>query len=173
MMIFNFEEMGKNDKTVKEVIKMFKKNGVVIPKELIHISATKRTNGISYKELTLTTSDSRQVQFLIKQTGDIYRVKLSVISGKTTRFQEVPIKNQHDHELAIKEIAAKIERERKPYQAKLAKIQENALSPEVKSKINKSRKTIETLLTEEIQTLDEALVEVEQKIAELKMMPLI
>lgn len=166
--IFNFDDMKvKGDKTVNALIKSFKKNGVDIIRQSIHISEMKRTQGISFKELTLTTSDSQLVQFAIKQTGDIFKIKVSSTTGKLDSLKEMPIKNQHDHDLAIKEIADRIEMQRKPFQKKLEKLQANVLPEELKDKMKSTRRKQETVLQEEINQLDDLLQEADKRLAEL------
>lgn len=169
MILFNFAEMGgKGDEAVKKIIAEFKKNGVTLVKNLVSVSPVKRSSGVSFKEITMTTSDSRQVQFAVKQTGDIFKVKLSVIQGQSIKLQEMPIKNQSDHSLAIKEICTRIDRERKPYQAKLEKIQSNELDPKIKNKMAVSVRSTEKSLLQEIAELDKAIKEAEDKLAELE-----
>lgn len=167
--IFNFEDMqAKGDKTLKALIASFKKQGVFLIASSVHISAMKRSSGISYKELTLTTSDSQQVQFWIKSSGDIFKVKVSSLAGRADALKEMPIKNQQDHDLAIKEIADRLIKDRKPFQAKLTKLAENEVAKELKDKMKVTNRKIEQVLQEEIQQIDEALAEADKRLAELQ-----
>lgn len=169
MFLFNFDELATNkDKATKGLIKEFKKNGVNIIKESVSVSKIKRSSGVSFKELSLTTADSRQIQFAIKSTGDIFKVKVGVVMGAKSQLREMPIKNQDNHEQAIKEIADKLERERKPFQKKLAKLQKAELDPKVKDKMKTAAKTLLTRLQEENKQLDEDIAQADKRIAELK-----
>lgn len=83
------------------------------------ISATsdgkaRRTAGISFKTLDITFADSQHIQLLVKQTGDVYEVKLN--------GQMVPLKNPDDHKKAIKELVAKMDAGRAKYQKKMAMV---------------------------------------------------
>lgn len=167
--IFNFDDMKvKGDKTITALIQAFKKQNIRVVRQSIDISQIKRQAGISYRELTLTTEDSQRVQFLIKQTGDIFKVKISAISGKLDALREMPIKNQHDHDLAIKEIATKLETQRKPFQKKMEKLAENDVAKELKDKMKITVRKTEQVLQDEIKQIDEALSEADKRLAELK-----
>ena len=169
MFLFKFEELAtKTDKATKDVIKEFKKNGVEIIKESVSVSKAKRSSGISFKELNLTTTDSRQVQFAIKNTGDIFKVKIGVVVGAKTQLREMPIQHQDDHKKAIKEIANRLERDRKTFQKKLAKLQKEQLDPKVKDKMKTAAKTQLMRLQEENKQLDEDIAQADKRIAELK-----
>lgn len=167
--IFNFDDLAhKGDKTLNTLITAFKKHGVSIVKGSANISQTKRSSGISFKELTLTTTDSQLIQFSIKQSGDIFKVKVSALSGKADALKEMPIKHQSDHELAIKEIADRLIKDRKPFQAKLVKLAENDITPTLKDKMKVANRKIEQLLQDEIEQLDEALADADKQLQALK-----
>lgn len=152
-LIFNFEEMGsKQDKATKDLKRYLKKKG--IDSTDIEISPIKRTSGISYREMHIVLSDSQTLTFLIKQTGDIFKVKINK--------KELPIKNQHDHELAMKEVLAKVESGRAAFQ----KMQAKALV-KLPPKMQSTTKTRSTLLEEKNADLDKALAEADSKLAEL------
>lgn len=153
MIVFDFDKMnGKDDKSTKDVIKVFTKAGIQTTSS--DLSAIKRTSGISYKELTLGFADSQQVTFQIKQTGDIFKVK---INGK-----EMPIKNQQNIDAAIQEIIAKLDKGRLDFQKKLARTKV-ALPEKIKSTVA----TEETKLTQREKELDELIAEADKTLAEL------
>ncbi|AZI14500.1 defense against restriction DarA-related protein [Avibacterium paragallinarum] len=154
MIVFDFEKMnGKDDKSTKEVIKYFTKAGIEVASS--ELSAIKRTSGISYKELALGFADSQQVIFQIKQTGDIFKVK---INGK-----EMPIKNQQNIDQAIQEIIAKLDKGRLDFQKKLARTKV-ALPPKIKSTITSEEAT----LTQREQELDELIANADKTLNELQ-----
>lgn len=165
--LFNFDELGgKGDKAIAKIKREFKKHKVLI--ELVDVSKMKRSAGINYKELLLTSSDSQQVQFSVKATGDIFKVKLGAIIGGRTSLREMPIKHQDDQLKAIGEIAARLHKDMPSFQKKLAKAQKNELDQEVKDKI---KKTVRNQLAE-LQALnaelDKQLEEAEQEINRLQ-----
>ncbi|THA04367.1 hypothetical protein [Rodentibacter pneumotropicus] len=155
MIIFDFEKMnGKNDKSTKDVIKIFTKAAITVASS--DLSAIKRTSGISYKELSLTFADSQQVIFQIKQTGDIFKVK---INGK-----EMPIKNQQNIDAAIQEIITKLDKGRLDFQKKLARTKV-APPPKIKSTVAGE----EAKLTQREKELDELIAEADKTLAEFGM----
>lgn len=154
-LIFNFDEMGsKTDKATRDLKRYFKKQGLDTTE--IEISVIKRTSGVSYREMHVALVDSQTVTFLIKQTGDIFKVK---INGK-----ELPIKNQHDHEAAIKEVLAKLDSGRAAFQKMQARAKVQ-LPPKLKSTVTSKI----ALLEDKKQALDESLQQVEQQIAALQL----
>lgn len=78
----------------------------------------KRQAGVKYKAVVVTFADSQAVELRVKTTGDIYQARLNTPAG---RSKEVPIKNQEDHEKAIKEIAGMIDKRIVSFQKALAK----------------------------------------------------
>ena len=153
MIVFDFDHMnGKTDKSTKDVIKLFTRGGATVAES--ELSAIKRTSGISYKELTLTFADSQQVIFQIKQTGDIFKVK---INGK-----EMPVKNQQNIEAAIQEILSRLEKGRIDFQKKLARTKV-ALPPKIKSTVVGEEKR----LSQRENELDDLLAKADETLQEL------
>jgi ElaB/YqjD/DUF883 family membrane-anchored ribosome-binding protein len=74
----------------------------------------KRTAGVSYKTLDIAFADSQQIELQVKQTGDVFQVKLN--------GQVVPLKNPDDHKAAIKELVAKMDAGRAKFQKKLTMV---------------------------------------------------
>lgn len=151
--LFQFDEMNSKDKATKAVAANFKNSGA----EVVQVDVsptTKRTSGISYRELSLTFADSQVVIFRIKQSGDIFQV---LLNGKVR-----PMTQQDDHAAAISEIVKAMENGRTAFQKKLAK---------AKVKLPNSIKTTvpnkEKLLTEKRDSLKEAISEAEKTLADL------
>lgn len=110
-LIFTFEDLG-TDKATKKVTAAFAKAGESV------VSSTPsakmmRTAGVTYRTLDLTFADGQTLTLMVKQTGDIYQVKLN---GSV-----VPVKNQDDQKKAVAELVKLMETNRPKFQAKLAK----------------------------------------------------
>jgi len=152
--IFNFDDMTNKDKASKAVQAGFKKSGASVVQVDVSTN-TKRTSGISYRELSLTFADSQVVIFRIKQTGDIFQV---LLNGKVR-----PMTSQDDHAAAIAELVKAMDAGRTAFQQKLAK---------AKVKLPNSIKTTvpnkEKLLVEKRDALKDAIAEAEKTLAELK-----
>ena len=156
-LLFNFDELGgKPEKQVKKVVAQFKKHGCLTNPELaVSVSHVKRSSGVSYREITFNFFDSQSATFLIKQSGDIFKVK---VNGR-----EMPIKNQHDHALAIAEIARKLEAGRQSFQAKMARAAKVVIPPKMTSTV----KTREAQLQAKVDELTEAIAQADKEIAQL------
>lgn len=155
--VFDFEAMTNKDKSSKVVIASFKKAGATVIQVDV-LSTTKRTSGISYRELSLAFADSQTVIFRVKQSGDIFQV---LLNGKVK-----PITKQDDHTAAIVEIVKMMESGRSSFQKKLAKALVK-LPPSIKTTVPNKEK----LLTEKRDTLKEAVAEAEKILQELKEKP--
>jgi hypothetical protein len=108
--IFDFDAMagGKSDKATKKALQMFTRAGLHVVSTAID-AKTKRSNAISYREVSFTFADSQTAAFAVKSTGDIYQVK---INGKI-----MPITEQDDAAKSVQEIAAKLDAGRIKFQA--------------------------------------------------------
>lgn len=166
--IFTFSDLNQKNKVVKKIVNTFKKNGITIIEDTIDVSKIKRTSGINYKELTLTTTESHQIQFSIKQSGDIFKVKIGVIGGGKQQLREMPIKNQDDQAKAIAEICNKLKSERVNFQKKLAKLQANEIDPKIKDKMKKAVRNQVKALQAELDTIDKQIAEADKKILALQ-----
>lgn len=81
------------------------------------ISATsdgkaRRLAGYSYKTLDITFADSQHIELMIKQTGDVFQVKLNGLV--------IPLKDPDDHKASVKELVAKMDAGRSKFQKKMA-----------------------------------------------------
>jgi len=153
-LLFSFDDLTRKDKAVKELEKHFKRAGAN-PVSVDVDSRVKRTSGVSYREISLTFSDSQVVKLRIKRPGDIFQVMLN--------RKVMPMANQDDHAKAIGEIVQAMDRGRTAFQKRLAK---------AKVKLPKRMKTaaprMETRLEEKRDALKEAVDDARQQLAELK-----
>lgn len=110
--LFSFEDLSSKDKSVRTIQREFNKLGAQVVQTEIP-QQTKRTAGITYKQIILTFADSQTVTFNVKKTGDIFQVKLNK--------KDLPLKNQEDQKAAFKEIVAAMDKGRSAFQKKLAR----------------------------------------------------
>jgi hypothetical protein len=132
-LLFSFADLSVKDKAAKKAIQYFSRAGASIVSQDVD-PKVKRTNGISYREMTLTFADSQTIGMRIKQSGDIFQV---LLNGKV-----IPIKSQDDHIAAIAELVKMLDAGRTKFQAKLAKAQAK-LPPSIKTAVPNIRKQLE------------------------------
>lgn len=109
-LLFSFEELNQADSAIREIEREFRRLGTPVATTEIP-QKTKRTAGITYREVNMTFSDSQIVTFKVKKTGDIFEVK---INGKT-----VPMRNQDDQKKALEEISNYLTKGSAAFQKKL------------------------------------------------------
>lgn len=154
-LLFNFEEMASSkDKIAKIIGRQFGMAGQNIVQTDISES-TKRSSGVSFREMTLTFADSQTITLRVKQTGDIFQVLLN--------NKVIPIKNQDDHAKAVTEIAQNLDKGRAQFQKKLA-----ATKVAVPKGIKTAAPKIEQVLTEKRDSLKEAIQAVNDEIGKLQ-----
>lgn len=154
-LLFNFEEMASSkDKIAKIIGRQFGMAGQNIVQTDISES-TKRSSGVSFREMTLTFADSQAITLRVKQTGDIFQVLLN--------NKVIPIKNQDDHAKAVTEIAQNLDKGRAQFQKKLA-----ATKVAVPKGIKTAAPKIEQVLTEKRDSLKEAIQAVNDEIGKLQ-----
>ncbi len=112
-LIFDFENPSGKDRAVKEVEKLFQREGCAVVTLSVD-QATSRKAGVTYRNVNFTFADGQTVTLGVKSTGDVFEVK---INGKPA-----PLRYQDDHAAAISEIAGKLDVGRSKFQAMLAKI---------------------------------------------------
>jgi hypothetical protein len=153
--LFDFESLGKTDGKVEKTIRMyFKRAGLSIA--TVDVSkVAKRSLGYTYREVVVTFSDSQSVTLRVKQSGDIFQ---TLMNGKL-----FPIKNQDDHQAAIKEMAAYIDRNRTAFQKLLSKVKA-PLPASIKTAAPKMLERINMQIAE----ADEAIATADMRIAELE-----
>jgi hypothetical protein len=76
---------------------------------------TKRTSGISWREVVLTFADSQKLALRVKATGDVYEV---LLNGK-----KVPVKEQDDPAKAVSELVRMVDTGRAKFQKRMAAMQ--------------------------------------------------
>lgn len=151
-MVFDFQDLA-SGKAEKKLAQTFSRAGANVVQSAV--GALKRSSGVSFKDVSLTFADGQVVAMSIKQTGDIYAVKLN---GKP-----LPVKAQDDHFKAIKEIVDAMNAGRTKFQAALAKAQA-ALPKGIKSAAPK----MEVALQQKAADLDAAIADARAKVEELR-----
>ena len=121
-MAFNFENLAEKDKAVRETAKLFGRAGAQVVSSEIAKTLSRRA-GVSFRNIDLTFADGQTVTLAIKNTGDVFEVK---INGKVT-----PMREQSDHAKAIVEIADRMDRGRGAFQRAMTKVKV-ALPPAIR-----------------------------------------
>lgn len=153
MLVFTFESLSSKDKAAKEAVKQFKKVRATVAQVDVG-SSIKKTSGIPYRELFLTFTDSQVITMRIKESGDIYQV---LLNGKV-----VPLRNQDDHGLAIKEMADMMGRGRAAFQKRQAR--KRVTLP---SSIKTAAPKMEVMLTDRLTSLRTSVEQAKATLAEL------
>ncbi|NCC41654.1 MAG: hypothetical protein EOM21_20010 [Gammaproteobacteria bacterium] len=109
--LFPFESLAQ-PATLNAIKKAFEKYQST-PLTVEAVTGTKRTSGISYREIAVAFQDSQSLTLRIKQPGDIYQV---LLNGKL-----LPIVNQLDHPRAVREIVDAMDAKRASFQKALAR----------------------------------------------------
>ncbi len=153
-LLFSFDDLSSKDKAAKQLKRYFEQAGASVASVDVD-GKIKRTAGIKNRQISLTFADSQTVSMLVKESGDVFQVKLN---GKV-----VPVRSQDDHKAAIAEIAAKMDSGRTAFQKKLAK----AKAPKPKG-VKVSRKKRLDVVTDQRDALKEAIADVRQQIADVR-----
>lgn len=156
-LLFTFEDMSNKDKATKGLLRYFQRAGLKVAEAEANPS-TKRTSGVSYRELTLTFADSQQVVLRVKQTGDIYQVLVN-----KSLF---PLKNPDDHIKAVAELVKALDAGRVAFQKKMA-----AIKVPLPAGIRTAAPRIEQVLTEKRDALRTAIAAVDEEIAKFSTEP--
>jgi hypothetical protein len=153
-LLFSFEDLGsKSDAATKILGKQFARHGCDIAQGGVS-PGVKRSSGVSYREMLLTFKDSQTVLLRIKQSGDIFEVR---VNGGAQ-----PIRHQDDHVKAVIEIVDVLDAGRKKFQAKLA-----AAATKPPPGLRTAAPKIEQALAEKRDSLKEAIAAVREEIAAL------
>lgn len=153
-LLFSFDDMSVKDKAVKQALKYFSRAGANVVQSDVGTS-TKRTAGVSYREMTLTFADGQKITLRIKQSGDIFQVLLN--------DKALPIRNQSDHIKAIAEMVQAMESGRAKFQKALA-----AAAVKPPAGIRTAAPKMEQVLTEKRDALKEAIAAVREETAKLR-----
>lgn len=116
-LLFDIKNLSTEADSLKRLIDMFAMLGETLVNHDIdkNLKISDVDENFSYKNVNLTFADSQTVTFSIKQTGDIWQVKLN--------NKLIALRNQDAHkpEAVVQEISQKIKAGRTAYQKALAK----------------------------------------------------
>lgn len=162
-LLFDIKNLSTEADSMKRLIDMFSMLSETLVSHDVD-KTLKRSAGITYKEVSLTFADSQTVTFSIKQTGDIWKVKLN--------NKQIALRNQDAHkpEAVVQEIAQKIKAGRTAYQkAQAAKTKADEVVQSVKQAgLRNTQKMRVTALQEQVVALQDAIVEAQKVKAELE-----
>lgn len=148
-----FDFSAKRDSALAQVSKMFGKAGAQVIDTSVDANPSARA-GVKFRNVDLTFADGQRVTLAVKETGDIFAVK---INGAA-----VPLKEQDDAVGAIAEIATQLERRRSAFQRALARTKVS-LPPTART----SRSDMLKAKTAQRDALAEAVSEAEKELAAL------
>ena len=151
-LLFDIKDLSTEADSMKRLIKMFSQLGETLVSHDVE-KTLKRSAGITYKNVDLTFADSQTVTLAIKNTGDIWQVK---VNNKLT-----PLRNQDAHkpEAVIQEIVQKIKAGRTAYQKALAnKVKADDVVKSAKSSGLKNTQKMRVASLEEQVTAIDALI---------------
>lgn len=111
--ILTFEDLTPNSNALKKLVQAFTRAGTPVA-TVDTDGRSRRSSGITYRDLVMTFVDNQKAVFSIKKPGDIFQVK---INGSV-----VPLKNQDDQVKAVGEISRMLDASRAKHQAKLARV---------------------------------------------------
>lgn len=156
-LLFDIKNLSTEAESMKRLIDMFSMLGETLVSHDVE-KTLKRSAGITYKNVDLTFADSQTVTFSIKQTGDIWQVK---VNNKLT-----PLRNQDAHkpEAVVQEIAQKIKAGRTAYQkAQAATTKAEEVVQSVKQAgLRNTQKMRVAALQEQVNALENAIVETQK-----------
>ena len=163
-LLFDIKNLSTEAESMKRLIDMFSMLGETLVSHDVE-KTLKRSAGITYKNVDLTFADSQTVTFSIKQTGDIWQVK---VNNKLT-----PLRNQDAHkpEAVVQEIAQKIKAGRTAYQkAQAAKTKADEVVQSVKQAgLKNTQKMRVAALQEQVVALQDSIVETQKLKSELEL----
>lgn len=151
-LLFDIKNLSTEAESMKRMIDMFSMLGETLVNHDVE-KTLKRSAGITYKNVDLTFADSQTVTFSIKNTGDIWQVK---VNNKLT-----PLRNQDARkpEAVVQEIAQKIKAGRTAYQkAQAAKVKADDVVKSAKSSGLKNTQKMRVASLEEQVTAIDALI---------------
>jgi hypothetical protein len=149
-LIFNFDELKTNEKTApKSLLQIIRRAGSTVASSWVD-GKTRRENAISFKQIHLVFADSQEAVLRVKQSGDIYQVKLN---GRA-----IPIKHQDDHKRAIIEVIDAVDANLSKFQKKLAQTKV-AMPVGIKSTVTRKEDALKQRLIELDQAISEAQAE--------------
>ncbi|WP_336273716.1 hypothetical protein [Vreelandella indica] len=153
-LLFSFDDLTQKDKSVKVLEKYFKRAGANVVSVDVD-PRIKRASGVSYREISITFSDSQVVKLRIKRPGDIYQVMLN--------RKVMPMANQDDHAKAIGEIIRAMDQGRSAFQKRMAKAK-----VKLPKRMTTAAPRMEKQLEEKRDALKEAVEDARKQLSELK-----
>ncbi len=142
-LLIQFDDLKAGNKALKGLVQAFTRAGANVASVDIE-PKTKRSSGINYRTVDITFTDNQKVTLAIKQSGDIYQIK---VNGAL-----LPIKNQDNQVKAVGEVAAALDAGRAKFQQKLAR--QKAILPQgittAAPKVEESLQAAEAALDTEI-----------------------
>jgi hypothetical protein len=150
--VFNFDELSSNEHTApKSILQIIRRAGGTVASSWVD-GKVRRENAIAFKEIHLVFADSQEAVLRVKQSGDIFQVK---VNGRAT-----PIKNQDDHKKALIEVIDAVDANSASYQKKLT---QTKVSTPTGLKSTVTRK--EAALTARIEELKAGIAEATNELA--------
>jgi hypothetical protein len=122
-LIFDFFNLSGKDRAIAAAKRYFARAGATVVSVDVDKTVSK-TMGVAFREVQFSFSDSQVVAFGIKESGDVFAVK---VNGK-----QVPLHAQDDHIKAVAEIVSYMDRGRAKFQAAMARARV-ALPPTVRT----------------------------------------
>lgn len=110
--LISFDDLKAGARTLKKLVQAFTRAGSPVASTDID-PKTRRTSGVSYRQVQLSMTDNQVVLMMVKATGDVFQVK---VNGAV-----MPLKNQSDQVKAVAEIVKALDAGRAKFQAKLAR----------------------------------------------------
>lgn len=144
--LFTWEDLTDNPKTApKKLLTAFKRAGANIASSWVE-GNLKRENGISYRQIYLVFDDSQQIVLRVKQSGDVFQVKLNK--------KVIPLKEQDDIKRAIIEVIKIVDQNSTKFQRA-----QSRKKIELPKGMKSTQKRKEILFAEEEEMLDRAIAE--------------
>lgn len=112
-LLFEFSNLNDKSAALKKAVTAFTRVGASVVSTDVD-KTTSRRAGITFRSVHFTFADGQKVTMAIKQSGDVFEVKLN--------DKLIPIRNQDDHAEAIKEVAGKMDAGRAAYQKAMARV---------------------------------------------------
>lgn len=156
-LLFDFENISDKNRTVKRALQAFAKAGTHVVSSEVDKTVSRRS-GVTFRGVHFTFADGQRVTMAIKQTGDVFEVRLN--------DKVLPLRNQDDHAKAIEEIAGRMSASRAAFQKALAKVK-----VPVPPAARVSRATLIKAKEEKRDALKEAVAEAKTELAELTGQP--
>lgn len=152
--LFTWDELSENPKTApKKLLNAFKHAGAQIVASWVE-GKIKRENGVSYRQICLVFADSQQITLRVKQTGDVFQVRLNK--------KVMALKEQNDIKQAIIEIIKLVDQNTRKFQRTLTQ-KRISLPSGMKSTIKRK----EIVLAEREKELDQRIEEAKAMVSSL------